>query len=57
MQNLPLRGHVDKLSLKGGTNVENLLSLPRLVAQFDPRLGNRIRHAIETPKTTSYLSP
>ena len=55
--NLPLRGHVEKLALKNGTNVGNLLSLPRLVAQFDPRLGNHMRHATEIPKTISYLSP
>ena len=57
MQNLPLRGHVEKLALKDGTNIGNLLSLSRFVAQFDPRLGNHMRHATEIPKTISYLSP
>lgn len=57
IQNLPLRGHVEKLALQDGTNVGNLLSLLRLVAQFDPLLANHLKHATETPKTVSYLSP
>ncbi|XP_071034198.1 zinc finger MYM-type protein 1-like [Parasteatoda tepidariorum] len=57
IQNLPLRGHVEKLALQDGTNVENLLSLLRLVTQFNPLLANYLKHATETPKTVSYLSP
>lgn len=57
IQKLPLRGHVEKLALQDGTNIENLLSLLRLVTQFDPLLANHLKHATETPKTVPYLSP
>ena len=50
IQNLPLRGHVEKLALQNGTNVG-------VVVQFDPLLANHIKHATETSKTISYLTP
>lgn len=56
IQDLPLCGHVEKLALKDGINVENLLSLLTLVAQFEPLLAIHLKHATETPKTVSYLS-
>lgn len=56
-QNLPPCSHVEKLALQNYTNVGNLLSLLRLVAQFDPLLANPLKYATETPKTVSYLSP
>lgn len=57
IQNLPLRGHVENLALQDGTNVGNLLSLLKLVAQFDPLLANHLKNVMETPRTVSYLSP
>ncbi|XP_035230146.1 uncharacterized protein LOC118202101 [Stegodyphus dumicola] len=57
IQILPLRGHVENLALQDGTNVGNLLSLLKLVAQFDPLLATHLKNVIETPRTVSYLSP
>ena len=52
IQNLPLRGYVEKLALQDGTNVGKLLSLLRFVTQFYTLLAIRIK-----PNTISYLPP
>ncbi len=56
-QNLPLRGHHEKLDSSDFLNKGNFLELLKLLSQYDPVLKNHLKYAEENPRSTSYLSP